>query len=135
MIRMNRRYPSGFTLVELMIVVAIIAIIASIAYPNYREHVIKTRRVAATACLMELSQAVERHYTTRLTYAGATLPASACRTETQAHYGYALNVDGNGHVVTAAPTAAQTDSKCGTLTINQTGTRTKTGTASVAECW
>ena len=57
----------GFTLIELMVVVAIIAILAAIAYPSYTNHVVKTRRAAATACVMEAAHFMERYYTTNLT--------------------------------------------------------------------
>ena len=46
----------GFTLIELMIVVAIVAILAAIAYPSYREHVVKSRRATAQSCLLEMAQ-------------------------------------------------------------------------------
>lgn len=61
----------GFTLIELMIVVAIIGILAAIAYPSYQDHVRKTRRSDAQGALMGLANAMERHYTANNTYAGA----------------------------------------------------------------
>ena len=61
----------GFTLIELMIVVAIIGILAGIAWPSYQDHVKSTRRADAQGALMGLAQALERHFTTNGTYAGA----------------------------------------------------------------
>ena len=58
-----KKHSAGFTLIELMIVVAIIAIIAAVAFPSYQEHVRKTRRADAQTALLELSQFMERHYT------------------------------------------------------------------------
>ena len=58
----------GFTLIELMIVVAIVAILASIAYPSYREHVRKSNRVEAKSLLMQIMQQEERFKTENLTY-------------------------------------------------------------------
>ncbi|MFT6924527.1 MAG: type IV pilus assembly protein PilE [Psychromonas sp.] len=61
----------GFTLIELMIVVAIVAILAAISFPSYRDSVRNARRAEAQATLQGLSQAMERYYTTNGTYAGA----------------------------------------------------------------
>ncbi|WGL18192.1 type IV pilin protein [Microbulbifer bruguierae] len=61
----------GFTLIELIIVVAIIALLAGIAWPSYQEHVKTTRRADAQGALMALAQAMERHFTDKGTYSGA----------------------------------------------------------------
>lgn len=61
----------GFTLIEIMIVVAIIGILAMVAYPSYQDYVQKSRRSEAQGALMGLANAMERHFTTNNTYAGA----------------------------------------------------------------
>ena len=125
----------GFTLIELMIVVAVIAILASIALPAYSDHIVRTRRSAGAACLQELAQFMERYYTTNMTYENAVLPQTACRTETAQHYNYGAGpvaASANAYSVQATPQGAQAtkDDACGTLTLNQTGAKTVTGSYS-----
>jgi type IV pilus assembly protein PilE len=62
---------SGFTLIELLIALAVVGILASVAYPSYTDHVRKTRRADAQGTLMGLANAIERHFTQNSTYLGA----------------------------------------------------------------
>lgn len=132
---------AGFSLIELMIVVGVIAILAAIAYPNYREYVVNSRRASAAACLQEKAQLMERYYTTNLTYLGAGAPGG-CDPEINGFYTFSfVGTPGNPNprefTLQAAPVSGrQNDPKCGTLTINAQGTRTEGGTATNAtECW
>ncbi|ANQ86086.1 putative prepilin like protein [Azoarcus olearius] len=128
----------AFSLVELMIVVAVIGILAAIAYPNYQDYLIKARRATATGCLMELAQFLERHYTTHMSYTDAVLPETACRTELGGFYtfGYSQDLTATTYALEAVPQGAQTaDSHCGTLGINQSGARSASGSAGVTACW
>lgn len=129
----------GFTLLELMIVVAIVAILAAIAYASYADQVMRSRRAAAATCLQQAAQFMERYYTTNLTYANATAPT--CDSEVLAHYSAPAFVGtpaGKTYTLQIVPSGAQAsrDTKCHTLSINQQGVRTKSGTAtSVTDCW
>lgn len=131
----------GFTLVELMIVVAIVAILAAIANAAYGFAVVKSRRASAKGCVMEGSQYMERYYTTKLTYNDTVTPAPpvlpGCSNDVTQYYTLGIASTAITYTVTAVPIGAQltADTKCGTLTINQTGTRTKSGTGTLAECW
>lgn len=132
------RSARGFTLIELMITVTVVAILAAIAIPSYNAYVIRSHRSAARACLMEAAQFMERHYTTAMTYVGAASPpAVACRTDVSERYTIALSgtPTATAYTVSATPTARQNDPTCGTLTLNQAGARTESGTGTVTDCW
>lgn len=132
----GRRHTAGVTLIELMVAVAIVGILAALAYPSYQRYVARTHRNAAAACLSQYAQFMERFYTTNLTYSDAD-PVMGCRLENDMnrHYTFAVDVsdDGRGFVARATPVGAQAslDSACGTLTLNQTGGRSPADNT----CW
>jgi len=130
---------TGFTLIELMIVVTIIGILAAIAFPAYTSYTTRTHRAAARACVSEAAQFMERYYTTGLTYVGAA-PALGCQTEGGLNTWYTITADTlaqNTYRLVATPIGAQAtrDKTCGTLTVDQAGDRTESGTGDVTECW
>jgi len=135
---MHKRLQLGFTLIELMITVAIIGILAAIALPSYQEHVLRTRRVAAGACLMEMAQFMERQYATAMSY-DVALPTPNCQTELTGFYGFAFassQPTATTYAINATPSGAQSgDTKCATLSLNQLGTKGISGTDTVANCW
>ncbi len=126
---MNQR---GFTLIELMIVVAIVAILAAIVYPSYQAQVIQTRRSTASACLLELAQFMERYYTTKMTYSGATLPSTQCQTDLAGYYVFQFSgTPGSDYTIQAVAQGVQAtkDAACTPLAITHTGSKTPAG------CW
>jgi type IV pilus assembly protein PilE len=134
-----RARARGFTLVELMVVVLIVAVLSAIAIPSYTRHVAKTNRSAAKACLSEAAQFMERYYTTNLTYEDATL-SLGCQTDSKLDERYTLalsDLDQKTYTVTATPVGVQAnrDVRCGTLSVDQDGKRNATGTGGVQSCW
>jgi len=125
------RSQTGFTLVELLIVVTIIGILASIAYPSYQEYIRSSRRTAAMGCVMEQTHFMERFYSGNMTYVGAAPPA--CPGAVTDFYNVAAaNQTATTYTITAAPTGTQAIDRCGTLSVNQTGTRSASGGN---DCW
>ena len=133
----------GFTLLELMIAIVVVAILAAVAIPNYQSYMIKTRRGTATACLLEMSQLMERFHTANMSYEkdkdgnDFTLPAMQCSNDLAGHYAFALTTrTARAYTLSATPQGAQSSrdpSSCGILTIDQAGTKGAGG--DVSTCW
>ena len=127
----------GFTLIELMIVVAVVAILAAIAYPSVQDQIRKSRRAQAKADLVEYAALAERFHTTNNTYvlgAGFALPNLNSPREPGATARYRLAMPvrtANAYTITATPLGTQAADRCGTLSINQAGVKTP----ALADCW
>lgn len=135
--RSGRNAIMGFTLIELMIVVAVVAILAAIAYPSYQDAMRKSRRAQAKADLVEYAALAERSRTVNNTYVEFDLPFTQSPRETgaTARYTITATLGANTFTLTAAPTTGQDLDRCGTLTINQAGAKTESGSAALSECW
>ncbi len=126
----------GFTLIEMMIVVAIIAIIAAVAYPSYTNHVMRSRRADGKELLMRMAAAQERHYTNLNRY-GSVADLGLGNTSDNRYYEVEVELgDGDQtYTLTAAPQGPQTTDKCGDLTLTNTGFKDKSGDETNGKCW
>ena len=127
----SKRKAGGFTLIELMIVVAIVAIIAAIAVPSYQESVRKSRRAQAKADMIEYAQMAERHYTVNNSYATFALPADRDTPQ----YDVQINANATTFTITATPQGGQAEDRCGTLTVDQAGRKTRSTSVPERDCW
>jgi type IV pilus assembly protein PilE len=129
----------GFTLIELMIVCAIVAILAAIALPSYLTSVQKSRRTDAKSALMAIAGQMERYFTERGTYATATLGSSGVYMSTSLNGYYTLsltNLTATSYTLNAAPAGIQTGDPCGTFTYTDQGVQgVNGGSKPVNECW
>lgn len=131
----------GFTLLEIMIACAIVAVLAAIAYPSYTNSVQKSRRAEATAALLGVASQMERFSTEKGSYATATLgaapPAVFANHTENSYYNLSLaNLTATTYTARAAPTGAQTGDPCGTFTYTEQGIKSVTGgTWTTAQCW
>lgn len=160
---MNNKHTTGFTLMELMVVIAIIGILASIAYPSYTDKIQKSRRADATGALVGFAAIMERQMTLTNSYCdgggadgAAVANCGAATNDTgtptiyatkspvdgaEAYYNLTINavtVNPAGYTLYATPVGKQANDKCGTLTLTNIGVRGLVNQAAgvtVAECW
>ncbi len=121
----------GFTLIELMIVVAIVGILAAIAYPSYRSHVQHGYRSEGIAMLSDAAARMERFYAQNNTYAATPdvtalgYAASPAPSPTgKYNLSYKVAPTSTTYTLQVVPVGAQATDPCGTLTLNQAGTQT-----------
>lgn len=148
---MKHKDHKGFTLIELMIVVAIIAILAAVAFPSYTEHILKGRRADGKNMLLQLSALQERFYSENGFYGRMTdIVGTATFDSDEGYYNIAVNCAPDSatcatasrpqvYLLTATRQAGQTgDVRCGDFTYNQSATRgiiNQSAGVVAAACW
>lgn len=139
----------GFSLIELMIVVAIVGILAGIAYPSYQNYVLRSGRADGQAKLMEIMQAQERFHSQNQTYVvnlgagglGYGVAAGAAVQSDERRYNITAAACGGTTIarcviLTATRAGAQAqDNECGNLSLDSRGTKGESGTGTVETCW
>lgn len=135
----HRSTGRGYSLLELLIALAIAGIIAALANASYNAHVARARRASAQSELMDAALYLQRYHAAHDSYADAVLPAGASGASRDASTSYRLSVrpssDGQGYLLTATPVAAIPGDRCGALTLTHTGLRGQGGNASLRDCW
>lgn len=137
-----RRTQVGVTLIELLVAVAIVGILAAIAYPNYRQYALRGNRTEGKAELMEVAQELEKCYTRYGAYNdgncfaftqvnGDNRWSEARRYRVRFQEG---GITTNTYTLQAVPQEAQAVDSCGTLTLDETGQRSS-ATPADTKCW
>jgi type IV pilus assembly protein PilE len=140
------RHRRGFTLLELMIVLVVMAILAAIAFPSYTKYGYRARRTDGQKLLMSIASAQERYYALHNAYADLATIGYATTTTATSEAGYytaSVNVtavsslDAQAYTATATPVpqGPQARDSCGALTLTSTGTKGPAGTTSNGTCW
>jgi type IV pilus assembly protein PilE len=141
----------GFTLIEVMIALVIIAIIAAVGYPSYTEYSNRGKRAEGKSALLRAAQQMERYYSINNCYPSnsancgsaassataltkANIPATSS-TDPSIPGKYAISVTVNPQDFTLTATPNFTDAKCGTLTLTNTNVKGESGTDTVTNCW
>lgn len=139
----SKHLGKGFTLIELMVVVAIVGILAAIAYPSYTEQVARSRRTDAQEALLETAQWIERQYTVSNAYnkkgdntAIDTAALPALKTKSAEAYTLSfVTVTADTFTLQMVPKNVMSGDKCGTYTLTNTGLKAVSGAAGMATCW
>lgn len=127
---------TGFTLLEMLIVLTIISILTVIAYPSYIHYRLKTQRTDGQTALYIVAAQMEHYFTEKNSYAGATFRNLGLANKSERGL-YQLNIsidnNGNGYQLNAMP--VNSDAECGTLSLDQKNKKQFTGTGTMTECW
>ncbi|MCK8517111.1 prepilin-type N-terminal cleavage/methylation domain-containing protein [Methylonatrum kenyense] len=124
----------GFTLIELMIVVAVVAILAAIAYPSYERYVLRSQRADAHDAILRIQLAQERWRANNATYAAEGELPEELLTSSDEHYTLGVSGEsGSSYTITATPQGRQGNDACESITLEVTGGTSNRGPRD--ECW
>lgn len=126
---------NGFTLIELMITVAVLAIIVGIAIPSYTQWVVESSRGEGKVVTMQTAQTLERCFTRFSSYADANCAIANGDTIDSENGRYTVTVASAANTFTLTTAPAKADPECGSLTLTHTGVRGISGTGTVEDCW
>ena len=133
-----RKKIHAFSLVEMMIVVAIIGIVGAMAYPSYTSYFLHQRRLAAKTALFQLASALENYFNVHESYQRASLETLGLPAQVASNQ-YLLQIQSlsdTGYVIAAQPVnAQQADTLCGTLSLTSTGEKHSAGSGELGDCW
>jgi type IV pilus assembly protein PilE len=140
---MKTKKSRGFSLLELLIALAILSILTTMAVTSYQDSVRKARRADAKADLLELAQLLERNYTETNTFVtdingnAVTLAYTQSPRQGSAYYNLTFGAQtATTYSLVATPQGSQAkDTRCLNLTLDQTGTKGISGSGTIAECW
>jgi type IV pilus assembly protein PilE len=138
----------GFTLIEVMIVVAIIGILSAVAYPSYRQYVIASQRSVAKSTVLDVAARQNQYYSNNKTYTAdladlgltATYYVDGNGSSTSANALYQMTIASGSSLtfdITATPqgSLATDDTECARYTMDETGAKGVSGSGGVDNCW
>lgn len=131
-------HNSGFSLMEMMVVVVIAAILAAITFPIYSQHITKKKRLQAELTLQRVSSALEEHYVVKYTYKHFALrDFGIADTLKKSQYHIVIHANNKHFSVAAVPFGSQAkhDIACGTISMNDMGEKNISGSGSSDQCW
>jgi type IV pilus assembly protein PilE len=137
----NSPVKNGFSLIELMIAVAIVGILAAIAIPSYMAYTHRANRTDATRTMTLDAQGLERCYSQNFTYLLCANPAAGVKASPQGYYSVTITIpNASSFSITATPVAAPqtTDSACQSFSLNSAGTQLATDSSmnpNTQTCW